>query len=86
MNSVVFRDATVIDGSGAPPFRATVRVDGNRISSITIGGAAPGRTDPATATEAQSVPDGAEIVRRTTDAREARSFRASAWRLGNRSW
>lgn len=62
MNSVVFRDATVIDGSGAPPFRATVRVDGNRISSITIASAAPGRTDPATATEAQSVPDGAEIV------------------------
>ena len=62
MNSVVFRDATVIDGSGAPPFRATVRVDGNRIGSITTAGAAPGRTDPTTATEAQSVPDGAEIV------------------------
>ena len=32
MNTIVFRDATVLDGTGAAPFRADVRVIGPRIA------------------------------------------------------
>ena len=35
MNTVLFRNANVFDGSGAPPFRGDVRVEGNRIAAIT---------------------------------------------------
>jgi imidazolonepropionase-like amidohydrolase len=34
MSAIVFRNARVIDGSGAPPSRADVEVDGNRIASV----------------------------------------------------
>jgi len=34
MNAIVFRNASVLDGTGAPPFRADVRVEGNRIVSV----------------------------------------------------
>lgn len=34
MNTIVFRDATVLDGTGAAPFRADVRVIGNRIAAV----------------------------------------------------
>jgi imidazolonepropionase-like amidohydrolase len=34
MNCVLFRDARIIDGSGAPPFRGDVRVEGNRIAAV----------------------------------------------------
>ena len=34
LNTVVFRNATVLDGSGAAPFRADVRVVGNRIAAV----------------------------------------------------
>ena len=34
MNATVFRNATVIDGTGATPFRADVRVVGNRIAAV----------------------------------------------------
>jgi N-acyl-D-aspartate/D-glutamate deacylase len=33
MNTVLFRNATVLDGTGATPFRADVRVVGNRIAA-----------------------------------------------------
>jgi imidazolonepropionase-like amidohydrolase len=36
---VLFRDASVLDGSGAPPFRADVRVEDQRIASIARSGA-----------------------------------------------
>ena len=39
MNTTVFLDATLIDGSGAPPRRADVRVEGNRIASVAPAGA-----------------------------------------------
>ncbi len=32
--TTLFRDATVLDGTGAAPFRASVQVDGNRIARI----------------------------------------------------
>jgi imidazolonepropionase-like amidohydrolase len=35
MNAVLFRNATVLDGTGATPFRADVRVVGNRIAAVT---------------------------------------------------
>src|SRR6476620_9550262 len=35
MNTVLFRNATVLDGSGAAPFRGDVRVVGNRIAAVT---------------------------------------------------
>jgi imidazolonepropionase-like amidohydrolase len=38
--SVLFRDATVLDGTGAAPFRGDVRVEGNRIAAVGPGGAA----------------------------------------------
>ena len=34
MTRIVFRDASVIDGTGAPPSRADVEVRGNRIASL----------------------------------------------------
>jgi imidazolonepropionase-like amidohydrolase len=34
MNAIVFRNASVLDGTGAPPFRADVRVEGNRIVAV----------------------------------------------------
>jgi imidazolonepropionase-like amidohydrolase len=34
MNAVVFRNARILDGTGATPFRADVRVVGNRIAAI----------------------------------------------------
>ena len=34
MNAVLFRNATVLDGTGATPFRADVRVVGNRIAAV----------------------------------------------------
>ena len=34
MGSVIFRNATVLDGSGAPPFAADVLVTGNRIADV----------------------------------------------------
>jgi len=34
MNAIVFRNASVLDGTGAPPFRADVTVEGNRIVSV----------------------------------------------------
>ena len=37
--AVLFRDASVLDGSGTPPFRATVRVEGPRITAISPTGA-----------------------------------------------
>jgi imidazolonepropionase-like amidohydrolase len=37
--AVLFRDASVLDGSGAPPFRADVRVEDQRIASIARSGA-----------------------------------------------
>jgi imidazolonepropionase-like amidohydrolase len=35
MNPLLFRDASVLDGSGDPPFRGDVRIDGNRIAAVT---------------------------------------------------
>ncbi len=35
MNALLFRNATVLDGTGAAPFRADVRVVGNRIAAVT---------------------------------------------------
>jgi imidazolonepropionase-like amidohydrolase len=34
MNAVVFRNARILDGTGATPFRADVRVVGHRIAAI----------------------------------------------------
>jgi imidazolonepropionase-like amidohydrolase len=34
MSAIVFRNASVLDGTGAPPFRADVRVEGNRIVAV----------------------------------------------------
>lgn len=39
MNAIVFRNASVLDGTGAAPYRADVRVEGNRIASIAAAGA-----------------------------------------------
>ncbi len=41
MTDLLIRDATVIDGSGAPAFSAHVTVDGGRISGIHTDGTAP---------------------------------------------
>jgi imidazolonepropionase-like amidohydrolase len=41
MATTLFRDANVIDGSGAAPFRADVRVEGDRIVAVTPAGAPP---------------------------------------------
>jgi imidazolonepropionase-like amidohydrolase len=38
MSSVLFRDASILDGSGAAPFRGDVLVDGNRIVEIAHAG------------------------------------------------
>jgi imidazolonepropionase-like amidohydrolase len=46
MNPVVFRNASVLDGTGAKPFRADVRVVGNRIDAIARE-ASPPATDEA---------------------------------------
>src|SRR5215217_734018 len=35
MSDLLIRDATVVDGTGAPPRRANVAVDGDRISAVT---------------------------------------------------
>jgi imidazolonepropionase-like amidohydrolase len=43
MRSVVFRDARLLDGTGAPPRHADVRVSGNRIVETASAGALPGR-------------------------------------------
>src|SRR4029450_2403342 len=41
MSSLLFRDARLIDGTGAPPRLADVRVSGNRIVETTSAGALP---------------------------------------------
>ena len=46
MNAVVFRNASIIDGTGAAPFRGTVRIAGNRIVAVERNGGAPA-TDAA---------------------------------------
>src|SRR4029450_12874702 len=43
MSSLLFRDARLIDGTGAPPRLADVRVSGNRIVETTSAGALPDR-------------------------------------------
>jgi imidazolonepropionase-like amidohydrolase len=42
MNSVLFRDASVLDGTGAAPFSADVLVEGNRIAGLSP----PGQLSP----------------------------------------
>jgi imidazolonepropionase-like amidohydrolase len=49
MSSVLFRNAHVLDGSGEPPFRADVRVVGNRIAAVT--------RDPQAATDEAEIVD-----------------------------
>ncbi|MEU5218832.1 D-aminoacylase [Streptomyces sp. NPDC020807] len=46
MTDLVFRDAEVVDGTGAPSYRADVAVDGGRISAIVQEGAAAGCQRP----------------------------------------
>lgn len=43
---LVFRDAEVVDGTGAPSYRADVAIDGGRIASIVQEGAAAGCQRP----------------------------------------
>ena len=45
MNAIVFSNARVIDGTGAPPSRADVEVRGTRIVSVTSAGSLPRRND-----------------------------------------
>lgn len=45
MNSILFRNASVLDGSGASPFSADVLVVDNRIAEIAEGGVVQPRTD-----------------------------------------
>lgn len=49
MNAIIFRNAMLIDGTGAPPSRADVEVVGNRIASVAPPGRVPAR-------------DGAQVV------------------------
>jgi imidazolonepropionase-like amidohydrolase len=44
---IVFRDASVLDGSGAAPFRGDVRVEGTRIASVSPAGGVPVPADAA---------------------------------------
>ena len=44
MHDVVFVSATVVDGSGRPPYRASVAADGNRITKIAATGTLQGPT------------------------------------------
>ena len=44
MHDAVFVSATVVDGSGHPPYRASVAVDGNRITQIAETGTLQGTT------------------------------------------
>ena len=46
MTTTLFRDATVLDGSGAAPFRGDVLVDGARIASVSPAGATPAAAAP----------------------------------------
>jgi len=48
MSSVLFRDARLLDGTGAPPRLADVRVNGNRIVEIASARALPPREDEDT--------------------------------------
>ena len=57
MGSTLFRNANVIDGSGAAPFRGDVLVDGNRIAAVTPAGAAPTAADTARLAAAAVVVD-----------------------------
>ena len=41
MNAVAFRHATIVDGTGAAPFRGNVRIAGNRIVAVERNGDAP---------------------------------------------
>lgn len=50
MNAVVFRNATIIDGTGAAPFAGNVRVAGNRIIAVE-------RNDDVAATDAAEIVD-----------------------------
>lgn len=45
MSAILFRDANVIDGSGAAPFRGDVLVEGNRIADVAPAGRMPPRLD-----------------------------------------
>ena len=45
MTSIVFRNARIVDGSGAAPFAGDVRVEGQRIAEIAPAGRAPARPD-----------------------------------------
>ena len=56
MNATLFRNASVLDGTGRAPYRADVRVDGNRIASIS----APGSAAPEAATVVEC--DGATLM------------------------
>ena len=47
MNRILFRDARVLDGSGAMPYRADVLVDGERIAAVARGGLAAATIDAA---------------------------------------
>ncbi|KAA0238804.1 D-aminoacylase, partial [bacterium] len=44
-DDIAFRNATVIDGSGSPGFRADVGVSGDRISRVGSAGAAAREVD-----------------------------------------
>jgi imidazolonepropionase-like amidohydrolase len=41
MSSVLFRDASVLDGTGAAPFSADVLIEGNRIARLSPPGQLP---------------------------------------------
>ena len=83
MNSVVFRDATVIDGSGRSAVCVTARVDGNLIGSITTAGAVPGAHRSHHGYRSAIRPGrrrDRRLPRRHADARPDRASRASVIR------
>lgn len=45
MSAILFRNATVLDGTGTPPFRSDVRVEGQRIAALRPPGQRPATED-----------------------------------------
>jgi N-acyl-D-aspartate/D-glutamate deacylase len=45
MGATLFRNATILDGSGAAPFRGDALVDGNRIVEVAPAGRGAARLD-----------------------------------------